>query len=306
MRTTIILIAAIILVSCNNNTEQKNPLVEKEKSAQELLRTKLLLLIQDKRAEIGIALIGPEGDTLSVHGDQHFPMMSVAKFPQALTLMHLVDEGKMGRDEKLHISEHDLQQRTYSSLQKDHPQKEFDLTIDEAFAYSIGQSDNITSNVIFDRVGGPSVVDAFMHESGITDIGVGTDYWHLSEDINKNWSTAKAMALLLEKFYTNQLVKESSRAVIWKALVESTAGPNRIKGLLPPGTIVGHKTGTGSRNEAAGMTEAFNDVGIVELGNGKHFCIAVFIKNSYETEEKNAEVIAEVSKAVWEFYQDEK
>lgn len=303
MRTTFILSATLFTFSCNHTTEKHPTIVEKSKHNHEILRTQLTSIVQDKKAEIGIAVIGPEGDTLSIRGDQHFPMMSVAKFPQALTLMHLVDEGKMMRDEKLHITEHDLQQRTFSTLQKDHPQKEFDLTIDETFAYSIGQSDNITSNVIFNRVGGPAVVDAFMKESGITDIGVGVDYWHLSEDINKNWSTPKAMALLLQKFHSHQVVSENSQAMIWKTLVESTAGPNRIKGLLPAGTVVGHKTGTGSRNETTSMTEAFNDVGIVELGDGKHFCIVVFIKNSMESEEVNAEIIAKVSRMVYEFYQ---
>lgn len=305
VRLVSFLFMLLLGISCQEQTpNQIEPAVLEDKTSDlSPLREKLNSIIKNANAEIGIALIGPDGDTLSMRGDVTFPLMSVAKFPQALTLLHQVDEGKLKSDELLNISNHDFTQRTASSLRKDHPENEVKLSIPEVLKYSLGQSDNITSNVIFDRVGGPSVVDAYIQSIGISGIKISSDYWHLSDDIMQNNGTPKAMASLLHMFYNDNILSVESKNTIWKAMTEAVSGKDRIKGLLPLGTIVGHKTGTGNRNDQTGISDAFNDAGIVILENGQHFCLAVLIRNSKESDETNASLIAQISKAVWDFYQ---
>jgi beta-lactamase class A/beta-lactamase class A VEB len=62
---------------------------------------------------------------------------------------------------------------------------------------------------------------------------------------------------------------------------ETETGKNRLKGQLPRGTIVAHKTGTSGTNKTTGITAAVNDIGIVFLPNGGHFFISVFANNPY-------------------------
>ena len=50
------------------------------------LETQLKEAIKDKKAEIGIAVIIDEKDTVTVNNDIHYPLMSVFKFHQALAL----------------------------------------------------------------------------------------------------------------------------------------------------------------------------------------------------------------------------
>ena len=38
------------------------------------------------------------------------------------------------------------------------------------------------------------------------------------------------------------------------------------------------------------------------LPNGKNVAIAVFVTNSKETDEKNAEIIAEIAKMTWDYF----
>jgi beta-lactamase class A len=72
-------------------------------------------------------------------------------------------------------------------------------------------------------------------------------------------------------------------------------GLTRIKGSLPPGTEVMHKTGT------IGMTT--NDVGIVTLpGDGGHVVISVFVKSSEKEIPDRERAIAEVSRAVYDYF----
>ena len=55
--------------------------------------------------------------------------------------------------------------------------------------------------------------------------------------------------------------------MVMKKMNETTTGPKQIKGLLPAGTIVGHKTVRLATNDA-GLTPATHDVGIITLPNG--------------------------------------
>ena len=84
-------------------------------------------------------------------------------------------------------------------------------------------------------------------------------------------------------------------------MTESATGSNRIKGLLPAGTMVAHKTGSSS-TDAQGVTPATNDVGIITLPNGKHLIIAVFVCNSTSDEQTRDGVIAKIAKAAFDSY----
>ena len=84
-------------------------------------------------------------------------------------------------------------------------------------------------------------------------------------------------------------------------MTETSTGPKRIKGQLPPGTLVAHKTGTSATNEK-GITAAVNDIGIVTLPNGTHFVISVFVSNSKENDETNEKIIADITKLAWDYF----
>jgi beta-lactamase class A len=267
------------------------------------LRNKVVGYIGAKQLNIGVAVMHLErGDTLSVNGHEHYAMMSVCKFPQAITLLHLVDSDKLARIAMVRITPYDLTQPTRSSLRKDHPKAPFTLTIPETFAYSIGQSDNVTSNVIFAMEGGPAAVEAYMHKLGIDETGVGTDYRHMRNDsLYRNWITPIAAVSLLNKFYSQKILTDTSRATLWKAMVEAPNGKDRLPGMLPPNTIIGHKTGTSGR-DTANVCTAFNDIGIIQLPDGRHVAVAVFVAGSPLTDEENAKTIAGIGKIVWDYY----
>jgi beta-lactamase class A len=299
-------ISAALLVSCGGSTSPTASHPENTVAAvrpADSLRGKIAAYIGAKHLDIGVAVMHLEhGDTLSINGHEHYAMMSVCKFPQAITLLHLADAGKLARNAMIHITPYDLTQPTLSTLPKDHPKVPFDLTIPEALAYSIGQSDNVTSNVIFALDGGPGAVEAYIHSLGIAEIGVGTDYRHMRNDsLYRNWITPVAAVALLNKFYTQKILTDTSRATLWKAMTEATNGKDRLPGLLPAGTIIGHKTGTSGR-DTANVTTAFNDIGIMQLPDGTHVAVAVFIAKSSLTDDVNARTIAEIGRMVWDFY----
>src|SRR4029077_2374180 len=108
----------------------------------------------------------------------------------------------------------------------------------------------------------------------------------------------EAAVALLRALNERRGLSETTQTLLLKFMIESTPGAKRLKGLLPPGTIVAHKTGTsGTEN---GITAATNDIGIITLPNGRHVAVAVFVSDSPADEATREGVIAKVAKAIWE------
>jgi beta-lactamase class A len=119
----------------------------------------------------------------------------------------------------------------------------------------------------------------------------------------QNWTTPNAANTVLASFYYNKknLLSKKSYEFIWITMKETQTGKDRLRGQLPGNTIVAHKTGTSGANEA-GLTAAVNDIGIVFLPDKKYFFISVFITESKENAETNAKIIADISKAAWDYF----
>jgi beta-lactamase class A len=72
-------------------------------------------------------------------------------------------------------------------------------------------------------------------------------------------------------------------------------GEGRLKGILPGGTEVAHKTGTIGRT--------LNDVGIITLPNGAgHVIVAAFVKASSRPESERERAIAEAARAAHDYF----
>ena len=82
------------------------------------------------------------------------------------------------------------------------------------------------------------------------------------------------MARLLAKIWRKEALSPNGSDQLMDIMFRCETGLARIKGLLPPGTSVAHKTGTLN----IGVTD---DVGIIELPNGAgHVVLTVFVKEA--------------------------
>ena len=120
------------------------------------------------------------------------------------------------------------------------------------------------------------------------------------EAVYRNWSTPSAMVRLLrtadeKELFSNKELKD----FLWQTMIDTETGANKLKGMLPAKTVVGHKPGSSDRN-ADGMKTADNDAGLVILPDGRKYYIAAFVMDSYETDEDNANIIARISRMVYD------
>jgi beta-lactamase class A len=271
----------------------------------ETLRQKLQNIATASDGKLGIGIIDLVGkDSLTIHGKAHFVMQSVYKFHLGLAVLNQVDRGKLRLDQKILVKKKDLLPNTWSPLREKYPNGEVELPLSEILEYTIASSDNNGCDILFRLVGGPKTVDKYIKSIGIKDVNIVAteEEMHADEKVQyTNWSTPWSATLLLQKLAQKKHLSSDTWAFMWKTMVGTTTGPNKLKGLLPAGTIVAHKTGFSDTN-SKGIIDATNDIGIITLPNGKQFAIAVFYGQTKMTEKECDRVIAEVAKAAWDYF----
>lgn len=277
-------------------------------SAQTLdsLRQTIQRTIATKNAELGVAIMSDNGqDTMSINGDRHLPMQSVFKFHIALALLSAIDKGKFSLNQKIRIKQNELLPGLYSPIREKYPQG-VELTIAEIIEYTVSQSDNVGCDVLLRLLGGPKAVEQYFTSNHFRNISIkiNEEVMQNNWDLQfQNWTTPKAANEVLSSFYRNnkKLLSQKNYDFIWGVMKATQTGKARLKGQLPEGTTVAHKTGYSGANKA-GITAAVNDIGIVFLPNGRYFFISVFVTNSKENTETNEKIIAEVAKAAWDYF----
>lgn len=194
-------------------------------------------------------------------------------------------------------------------------------------------SDNSATDICLRLAGGPGAVNACMKRLGITGLTVDRPTAYLIADwlgvyMNpaetwsaekfdslagtktaeqqkasslrfdsdpKDTSTPEAMCALLLKLYTQPIIKPDSKNLLLDIMRRCESGMARLKGVLPPGTEVMHKTGT------IGMTT--NDVGIMTLpDDAGHVVISVFVKSSGKPIPERERAIAEVTRSIHDYF----
>lgn len=268
------------------------------------LRQEIQDIIQDKKATVGVAIIFDGTDTLTVNNQYRYPTMSVYKFHQALAVLDYLNKHNLPLEQQVYISKSALLPETHSPLRDKKPEGNFYMPIKELMQYSVSQSDNNACDILFNFLGGTAPVEQYIKNLGIQQIAITKTEQEMSEDFDNqygNWTTPYAAVQLLEIFLQQELFASNYKIFLSDALIQTSTGKDKIKGLLPSGTIVGHKTGMSSRN-SNGVKAGDNDLGFIKLPNNKNLSIAVFIVNSTEDDRTNAEIIAQISKAAYDYF----
>lgn len=272
------------------------------------LRKDILEIVNSVHADVGVAIKHLEkGDTIDLNGSAHFPTQSVYKFHLALAVMDRVDKGKLSLDQKVFVRKEEIILNTVSPIARKYPDGNIDLSIRELLTYTVCQSDNNGCDILFRLIGGPKEVNLFIREHGINDISILYTEEEMQKGWNRqfeNWTTPKAAVQVLERFYQEKIISKTSTGFLKQLLETTTTGPKRIKGLLPAGTVVAHRTGTGSLNDE-GVLGAINNIGVVTLPDGSHFAIAFFMTRTKDPIPKLEEAMAKISRLTYDHFSKE-
>lgn len=268
-----------------------------------ILQKQIEKILENKKADVGISIIGiKKNDLTQINGDKFYPMLSTVKFQIALAILNKVQKGELSMNQKLFIKKEELLEDTYSPFKKEYPNGNVSITLEEAIKWTVSYSDNNLTDILLRLIGGPDTVQNFINSKNFV---IKND----EEDMHKDWEsqfinkvTPNEAVHLLKKFNDEKLLNRENTIWLYKAMLNNQSGANRIKGNLSKNTKIAHRTGTSFTNDA-GMTGAINDIGIIELPtNNKKIFIAIFVHDTYETFENSEKIIAEISKATFDYY----
>ncbi len=254
---------------------------------------------------VGVSAVLVEtGEHAAFNGGQRFFMASTVKFPTALSLLALVDDGKLRLDDKVPVTAADRAPGVTALGGNFQSGAEF--TVRQLLRYMMIDSDNTAFDALLRVCGGPPAVMARLQALGISGIHVDRGDKQIAASYarsrakfmkdGRDTATPDAMAALLAKFQQGETLRPATTALLREMMEDATAFTNRLKGLLPPGTEVAHKTGTWGE-------AATNDVGIITLpGGARHIAIAVYTSGSKKKLDAVERAIAEIGRAAYDYW----
>lgn len=239
------------------------------------------------------------GRSLGRHENDPFPLQSVFKLPIAIEVLRQVDDKKLDLSRVVSLGAGDARGGPGTLITV--PSKK---TVRELLEAMLITSDNTATDKLLALVGGPRVVDARVRSLGIDHVTIRyteLDLGASGPQKGDNTATPAAMVALLAKLARHEVgLTAASAALLDDVLLRVTTGAQRIKGGLPPGTPVAHKTGmSGTRD---GKADATNDVGLVTLPNGHRVAIAVFVHASPADLATRERTIARLARAAYDTF----
>lgn len=288
-------VAAILLTACRQSTG-----VSSDYKAE--LKKELTAIADSAKGDVGIALIY-DGDTLTVNNDAIYPMMSVFKLHQAVALCRMFEENGTSLDSVMTLRRSELDPDTWSPMLKDHSDEEISLPMRRLLEYTLIESDNNASNEMFVRLMPPAACDSVI--AGIIprcSFEIRFNEAEMQADHSQAYSNRTSplgAAILIDRVFTDTLVGKDYQDFIKSALMRCQTGPDKISAALSEreGITIGHKTGSGDRDDN-GRLAASNDVAFITLPDGRHYSLAVFVKDFDGTDAEAAATIARISEAV--------
>jgi beta-lactamase class A len=275
---------------------------------------------------------------ISLNGEERFPLASVCKLPIAMNLLAMVDEGKLDLHQEIEVLPRDVWAGV-SDIEKRWP-AERRFALNEMIELMVAHSDNTAVETLFRISGeGPAMAARFrqwkiegvrvdrserqcnLDRNGVehspppiewTDEGIKALIAKTTPAMRyratqrfladpRDTGTPNGTVRLLARAFRGEVLAPSSTARLIEILKATTTSPTRLKGMLPAGTIVAHKTGSsGTVNH---LTAATNDSGVIFLPNGERLAVSVYLKASTRDDAARDRVIARIARAAFDFYE---
>jgi beta-lactamase class A len=264
------------------------------------------------------------GPVISLNADERFPMASIFKIPIVLAALRRVQAGEIALDDMLEVPPEKYVMSPVISTTFVHPG--VSLSLANLIEVTITHSDNTATDVVLDAAGGPGSVTAFLREHGIEGMTVDRDTAGFMRDFYgfesgleniakalefsmadpdaanapspifeadmRDQSTPAAMMMLLSMMARGEVLDADLTDFMLGVMSRTVTGAGRIKGLLPRGTPVAHKTGS--------IGGVANDAGLVTLPDGGRMVLAVFTKSSSTPPADRERAIAETARSLYE------
>lgn len=262
----------------------------------------------------GVAIMRIDGGEwiTGKRADELFPQQSVSKTWVALTILDLVDQGKVRLDQKIRITRDDLAVFHQPIRDRVIANGEIEVTVLSLLEQAIISSDNTANDSLLRTAGGPQAVQNFLLRKKLGAIRFGPGEramqsaiagleWRQEYAIGRRFYAARAEVPLatrkaaldryladpvdgaspeaivraLAKLAKGELLSPASTRLILEIMSRTSSGPNRLRAGVPAGWQFLHKTGTGQILPP--VSTGYNDIGIMTAPDGTRYAVAVMM-----------------------------
>ena len=266
------------------------------------LERRIAALADGGRGRIGVAAVDlASGYTVSVLGDQPFPMASTSKIAIAATFLDGVEHGRWSLSSSYPLmipvksvpfagARAPVRPGTY-------------MTAATLIERMITRSDNTATDALLAVIGGPPAVNAWLAKARIEGAHIDRDIATLVRDDGefdpathidrRDAATPLAMVELLSGLYQGKWLTAESRRVIIGAMERCRTGKRRMVALMPAGVSVAHKTGS--------LNNTSSDIGIIRTADGRAIAVAIYVTGQ-GTRLNRESRIASIARAVHDGY----
>jgi beta-lactamase class A len=223
-----------------------------------------------------------------VRPDEPFFGASVMKVPLMVAVYRKMDEGELSLNDSFPTEEGDWAAGA-GWLQWDEPGIEH--TVQDYLYMMMTQSDNVATNALMRKVGGPEYVNEVARDLGARNTVI---YQKVTSERGAtpyldNRTTPRDMAKMLSAIATGQAASRISCEDMMYVMYQNNLD-RWLEAGLPADTEAANKTGW--------LYKVYNDAGIVTAGE-RPYVVAIFSKHGPEDVEVGKLLIKDVSAAAW-------
>ena len=300
------------------------------------LEREIARLAQLSPGRVGVGAIHVQtGREVYLNRDERFPMLSTYKVPIAVQLLRRVDRGEIRLDSLVPVRPgHFVVGGTLSSDLLDDPGVM--LSLRNVMELMLLISDNTATDIALHAAGGPAAVHAMVQSAGERGIRVDRlvknmigDFYGMTnlaanfglsresfdslskvipdsqriaagqafDEDPQDTATPRAMAHFLARAWRGELLSRQSTDLLFDIMSRAQTGHQRIKGLLPAGTLVHQKTGTFGRGTSTA------NVGVVHLPEqGGEVVVVIYMKHDGRDVPEREMVMAQIARSIYDYF----
>lgn len=267
------------------------------------LKKEIEIIVGGKDLKLGFALYDfSTGKSISINGNDKYPMQSVFKFPIGVALLDCVSRGEFSLSDSVTLTKADLLPDLWSPIRERWPEG-VRLPLVSVMTYMVAHSDNIATDFLIHKIGGVARIQDIVNRLGAKKINIRNTEaeiqgsWSVQFD---NWTTPNAMVDFLRLMNDGKLLDKANTAVLWEIMASASSGS--VNRLVPKTVTFARKTGYSGAN-SQGVIAAQNDVGIIEFEDGRRVAYAIFLTDSTLCTDAGYDILAQIGKAIWKAYE---
>lgn len=299
------------------------------------LQARLDELVAAYGEEVGVAVTDvATGWTAGVDQDRAYPQQSVSKLWVAIAVMKAADQGRLDPYGWVTLTDAD-RSVFFQPVAYKIGSAGYATPISDLLRRALVESDNAANDRLMRELGGPDGVAETLTEMGLTGVKVGAYerdlqartaglVWQADYGIGWNFQAARAalpmphrqaamdayladpldgsapaeITTALAALSRGELLSKASTEHLIGLMAQARTGPRRLKGGLPAGWAIAHKTGTGQ--DFRGASVGINDVGLLTAPDGRVYAVAVMMRHTRQPVPARLAFMQSVTRAVAE------